>query len=186
MSVTIEGIDKLTTTLDILDKKAIPRASNMAINRVATRVVSRSVSSVAKETKVPRKLVAQRVKLKKAFGERRTAVIKVNRGNLPVIKLGNARMQLSRKKRDRHATGSVLKVGKFTFRGAFIQQLKNGKWHVMQRSTKSRYPIDVVKIPMSAPLTEAFTQNSNDLMQSDMGKEFSQALKRQMMLIVGK
>ncbi|MCM5047094.1 phage tail protein, partial [Escherichia coli] len=44
--------------------------------------------------------------------------------------------------------------------GAFIQQLKNGRWHVMQRvAGKNRYPIDVVKIPMAAPLKQAFDEN---------------------------
>ncbi len=39
------------------------------------------------------------------------------------------------------------------YSGAFIQRLKNGRWHVMQRvAGKNRYPIDVVKIPMAVPL----------------------------------
>ncbi|MEF6826294.1 phage tail protein, partial [Escherichia coli] len=39
-------------------------------------------------------------------------------------------------------------------------RLKNGRWHVMQRVVgKNRYPIDVVKIPMAAPLKQAFDEN---------------------------
>lgn len=178
----IEGMEQLINTLDTLSKTAVPRASNQAVNKVAAKVRSVSVSQVAKETRVPRKLVAQRCRLKKAGGTRHIATIKVNRGNLPAIKLGVARMQLSRKKRDTHGAGSVLKVGRFTFRGAFIQQLKNGRWHVMQRVSKSRYPIDVVKIPMSGPLTEAFYRNTQALLLPEMDKAFSAALKNQLRL----
>ena len=40
----------------------------------------------------------------------------------------------------------MLVVGNRRIPGAFIQQLKNGRWHVMQRvAGKNRYPIDVVK-----------------------------------------
>lgn len=54
----------------------------------------------------------------------------------------------------------MLVVGNRRIPGAFIQQLKNGRWHVMQRvAGKNRYPIDVVKIPMAVPLTTAFKQN---------------------------
>ncbi|MCW3235036.1 phage tail protein [Escherichia coli] len=40
------------------------------------------------------------------------------------------------------------------FPARLFRQLKNGRWHVMQRvAGKNRYPIDVVKIPMAVPLT---------------------------------
>ncbi|STM06858.1 Minor tail protein Z (GPZ) of prophage [Escherichia coli] len=85
--------------------------------------------------------------------------MRVNRGNLPAIKLGTAQVRLARSRHgsnSRHR-GSVLKVGKYLFRDAFIQQLANGRWHVMRRiDGKNRYPIDVVKIPLSGPLTQAF------------------------------
>ncbi|STM76358.1 Minor tail protein Z (GPZ) of prophage [Escherichia coli] len=76
--------------------------------------------------------------------------MRVNRGNLPAIKLGTAQVRLARSRHgsnSRHR-GSVLKVGKYLFRDAFIQQLANGRWHVMRRiDGKNRYPIDVVENP---------------------------------------
>ncbi|WP_176550041.1 phage tail protein, partial [Escherichia coli] len=53
-------------------------------------------SQVARETKVRRKLVKERARLKRATVKNPQARIKVNRGDLPVIKLGNARVVLSR------------------------------------------------------------------------------------------
>lgn len=79
------------------------------------------------------------------------ATIRVNRGNLPAIKLGHVRVQLSRRKRDSGSSGSVLKIGNFSFPGAFVQQLNNGRWHVLRRTGKSRYPVEVVKVPLATP-----------------------------------
>lgn len=180
----IEGLEQVVRNLNLISKTAVPRASSQAVNRVAGRAVSHSSSTVSKETKVPRKLVMQRARLKKATVKRPIATLKINRGNLPAIKLGAARMRISRKKGNVRGMGSVLKIGRFTFRNAFIQQLANGRWHVLQRSGKSRYPIDVVKIPLVTPLTNAYKAETRRLMESDMPKEMASALKNQLRLII--
>ena len=64
--MTIKGLEQAISNLNNISKTAVPRASAQAVNRVAGRAISRSSSSVSKETKVPRKLVMQRAKLKKA------------------------------------------------------------------------------------------------------------------------
>ncbi|TIJ80786.1 phage tail protein, partial [Escherichia coli] len=118
------------------------------VNRVASSAISQSASQVARETKVRRKLVKERARLKRATVKNPQARIRVNRGDLPVIKLGNARVVLSRRRRRKKGQrsslkggGSVLVVGNRRIPGAFIQQLKNGRWHVMQRvAGKNRYP----------------------------------------------
>ncbi|EFN8323426.1 phage tail protein, partial [Escherichia coli] len=120
------------------------------------------------------------------------ARIKVNRGDLPVIKLGNARVVLSRRRRRKKGQrsalkdgGSVLVVGNRRIPGAFIQQLKNGRWHVMQRvAGKNRYPIDVVKIPMAVPLTTAFKQNIERIRRERLPKELGYALQHQLRMVI--
>ncbi len=64
--VTIKGLEELRQNLSNISKNAIPRATSQSINRVAGRAISRSSTRVAKETKVKRKLVMQRAKLKRA------------------------------------------------------------------------------------------------------------------------
>ncbi|EFP0229051.1 phage tail protein, partial [Escherichia coli] len=165
--MAIKGLEQAIDNLSRVRKNAIPAASAMTINRVATTAINQSSSQVARETRVRRKLVKERSRLKRATVRNPQARIKVNRGDLPVIKLGNARVVLSRRRRRKKGQrsslkggGSVLVVGNRRIPGAFIQQLKNGRWHVMQRvAGKNRYPIDVVKIPMAVPLTTAFKQN---------------------------
>ncbi|KQN46638.1 phage tail protein [Serratia sp. Leaf50] len=184
--MSIKGLEQALVNLSRISDTAVPKASAQAVNRVAGRAVSRSSSRVAKETKVPRKLVKQRARLKKATMRRPIATLKINRGNLPAIKLGAARMQISRKKGNVRGRGSVLKIGKFTFRNAFLQRLANGRWQVMQRSGKPRYPIDVVKIPLTSPLTSAYKDETNALLASDMPKELRAALNNQLRLIISR
>ncbi len=81
--------------------------------------------------------------------------------------------------------GSVLVVGNRRIPGAFIQQLKNGRWHVMQRvAGKNRYPIDVVKIPMAVPLTTAFKQNIERIRRERLPKELGYALQHQLRMVI--
>ncbi|EHI1061702.1 phage tail protein, partial [Escherichia coli] len=150
--MAIKGLDQAIENLSRVRKNAIPAASAMAINRVATTAINQSSSQVARETKVRRKLVKERSRLKRATVRNPNARIIVKRGDLPVIKLG---IRMLGRRPD-----SILKAGQHRYQRAFIQRLKNGRWHVMQRvAGKNRYPIDVVKIPMAAPLKQAFDEN---------------------------
>ncbi|MBC0363063.1 phage tail protein, partial [Escherichia coli] len=134
--MAIKGLEQAIENLCRISKTAVPGAAAMAINRVASSAISQSASQVARETKVRRKLVKERARLKRATVKNPQARIKVNRGDLPVIKLGNARVVLSRRRRRKKGQrsslkggGSVLVVGNRRIPGAFIQQLKNGRWH---------------------------------------------------------
>ncbi len=190
--MAIKGLEQAVENLSRISRTAVPGAAAMAINRVASSAISQSVSQVARETKVRRKLVKERARLKRATVKNPQARIKVNRGDLPVIKLGNARVVLSRRRRRKKGQrsslkggGSVLVVGNRRIPGAFIQQLKNGRWHVMQRvAGKNRYPIDVVKIPMAVPLTTAFKQNIERIRRERLPKELGYALQHQLRMVI--
>ncbi|HEM6865077.1 phage tail protein [Providencia rettgeri] len=182
--MTMKGKSEAIRNLNIIVEKVTPIATAQAINRIAARAISRSVKQVSKETKIPQKIIRKRVRLKRASSKQGTAKarITVNRGNLPAIVLGTARVQLSRSRGTERRHNSVLKVGKFTFPNAFIQQLNNGRWHVMQRVGKSRYPIEVVKIPLSKPLTDAFEEHVIKVRNADIDKEVRYALNNQLRL----
>lgn len=182
--MSIKGLEQAMANLNSISTTAVPRASAQTVNRVATRAVSRSVAVVSKDTRVPRKLVKQRARIKRATTKKPRALIRVNRGNLPAIKLGTASVRLSRRKRDKKGANSELRIGPFRFPGGFIQQLKNGRWHVMRRTSKPRYPIEVVSIPLATPLTNAFRDALPKLMESDMPKELRASLKNQLRLIL--
>ncbi len=136
--MAIKGLAQAMKNLDAIDRRAVPRASATTLNRVAGAIIAKTASSVARELAVPRRLI--RIRLSPARPDKVYAKVYINTGNLPAIKLGEARVRLSRRKRRKKGQraalkggGSVLIVGKRRIPDAFITRLANGRWHVMQR-----------------------------------------------------
>ena len=177
----MKGLENAIRNLNSLDTRMVPQASAWAINRVAQKAVSVATRQVAGNTVagdnqvkgIPLKLVRQRVRVFKASPSgKMTARIRVNRGNLPAIKLGTARVRLARRGGKLQYRGSVLKVGKYLFRDAFIQQLANGRWHVMRRiDGKNRY-LDFFKgeIGKTHLAQELWTQIDNGQLAPDLAE----------------
>ncbi|ECC1695205.1 phage tail protein [Salmonella enterica subsp. salamae] len=193
--MSLKGLENAVQNLSSIDRQMIPKASAMTINRLAQRAISFATHKVAKETVagdnhrqgIPFRLVKQRVRLWKASPRfdvgKQYARIRINRGNLPAIKLGTAQVRLTRRKGQLLRGGSVLKIGPYLFRDAFIQQLANGRWHVMKRiEGKKRYPIDVVKVPLAAALTQNFDEAKNRIIAEEFPKELASSLKQQLRL----
>ncbi|EAR2443736.1 phage tail protein [Salmonella enterica subsp. enterica serovar Sandiego] len=193
--MSLKGLENAVQNLSSIDRQMIPKASAMTINRLAQKAISFATHKVAKETVagdnhrqgIPFRLVKQRVRLWKASPRfdvgKQYARIRINRGNLPAIKLGTAQVRLTRRKGQLLRGGSVLKIGPYLFRDAFIQQLENGRWHVMKRiEGKKRYPIDVVKIPLAAALTQNFEEAKNRIIAEEFPKELASSLKQQLRL----
>ncbi|ECC3210144.1 phage tail protein [Salmonella enterica] len=189
----LKGLENAVQNLSSIDRQMIPRASAMTINRLAQKAISFATHKVAKETVagdnhrqgIPFRLVKQRVRLWKASPRfdvgKQYARIRINRGNLPAIKLGTAQVRMTRRKGQLLRGGSVLKIGPYLFRDAFIQQLVNGRWHVMKRiEGKKRYPIDVVKVPLAAALTQNFEEAKNRIIVEGFPKELASSLKQQL------
>ncbi|EDJ9083471.1 phage tail protein [Salmonella enterica subsp. enterica] len=188
----LKGLENAVRNLNSLDRRIIPKATAMTINRVAKKAVSFATHKTAKEVVagdnqvqgVPFRLVNQRVKLWRASARfdvgRQYARIRINRGNLPAIRLGNPQVRLTRRKGKLLRRGSVLRIGRYLFRDAFVQQLPNGRWHVMKRiNGKDRYPIDVVKIPLAAALTRNFNEAKDRIVLEEFPKELGSAIRQQ-------
>ncbi|EIK2676026.1 phage tail protein [Salmonella enterica] len=197
--MSLKGLENAVQNLSSIDRQMIPKASAMTINRLAQKAISFATHKVAKETVagdnhrqgIPFRLVKQRVRFWKASPRfdvgKQYARIRINRGNLPAIKLGTAQVRLTRRKGQLLRGGSVLKIGPYLFRDAFIQQLANGRWHVMKRiEGKKRYPIDVVKIPLAAALTQNFEEAKNRIIAEEFPKELASSLKQQLRLYLTK
>lgn len=75
--MAIQGLEQAVENLSRISKTAVPGAAAMAINRVASSAISQSASQVARETKVRRKLVKERARLKRATVKNPQARIKV-------------------------------------------------------------------------------------------------------------
>ncbi|HAC6718772.1 TPA_asm: phage tail protein [Salmonella enterica] len=193
--MSLKGLENAVQNLSSIDRQMIPKASAMTINRLAQKAISFATHKVAKETVagdnhrqgIPFRLVKQRVRLWKASPcfdvGKQYARIRINRGNLPAIRLGTAQVRLTRRKGQLLRGGSVLRIGPYLFRDAFIQQLANERWHVMKRTEgKKRYPIDVVKVPLAAALTQSFEEAKNRIIAEEFPKELASSLKQQFRL----
>lgn len=188
--------------LSALNEKAVPRASSMAINRIANRAISHSVKDTSKAVRVQQKIIRRYARLsKKASPQQPVAYVRVRRNDIPAIHIGEARTQIARKKgryqvqsatrgkngryTKREVSGfTSIKVGKHKFENAFLQKLNNGKWHIMQRTSDARYPIQMCAIPIKNEITTAFETNSKRLMKTDMPKELASAMGQQIRLII--
>lgn len=192
-----------TKNLEILSKSAVPGASSMAINRVVTRAVSRSVKQTAKEVRVKQKVIRPRVRVQKASAKKPVAYVRVRRFDIPAISIDTARTQIRRRRgkfmvsqavrgrngryqKREHAGKTAIKVGRHRFENAFLQRLKNGRWHIMQRTSDSRYPIQVCKVPIVQPITRAFRHHSQELYRTDMPKELQSAIGQKIRLEIRK
>ncbi len=187
--------------LSALQKTAVPKASAMAINRIAPRAILRSMRETSKVVKIKQKVIRPRARLKKANAKKPEAHVRVNRSDVPAISIGTARtqirqkkgrLQVSQAKRSRNGRyakrelsgNTAIRVGRHKFENAFLQKLENGRWHIMQRTSDKRYPIKVCKVPIVNEITSAFEKHSQALIKTDMPKELASAMKQQVRLIV--
>lgn len=187
--------------LSALQSSAVPKASAMAINRVAVRAISRSVKDTAKSVRIKQKVIKPRASIYKASAKRPVAFVRVKRFDVPAIAIDAARtqirskhghLQISRVNRGRNGRyqkrelsgNTAIIVGRHRFESAFLQQLKNGRWHIMQRVSDARYPIKVCKVPIVNEITQAFKKHSEELLRTDMKKELSSAMKQQIRLVI--
>lgn len=107
--MAIKGLAQAMKNLDAIDRRAVPRASATTLNRVAGAIIAKTATSVARELAVPRRLIRARIRLSPARPDKVYAKVYINTGNLPAIKLGEARVRLSRRKRRKKGQRAALK-----------------------------------------------------------------------------
>lgn len=149
-------VNRINRKLNALGRQQIPRAAVKAINKVARSIGSRAMKAVAKDVGVPVKTVRGRMQIDRAKGKLPIAKIRVRRSHMPAIRLLE-----NRSNKIWVGRGGIV-VGKYAMSRGFRQRLKNGRWHIMQRQSKARYPIDVTKIPVGNMITSEFQKATKD------------------------
>ncbi|OCH31833.1 phage tail protein [Aliivibrio fischeri] len=188
------GLDQAIKNLDSINKKLVPAASAMAVNKVGAKAEGRAVRQAAKEVKVKAKVIRPRVSVvKRANPQRPYRVTRIRRYDIPAISIGEVRTQIRRKnggflvsgsarndqgqyvKRE-HSGNTAIKVGKHTYKNAFVNKVSSGQWHVLHRIGESRYPLGVATVPFKDNITKAMEFHTRQLMNFDMPKEMERAL----------
>jgi hypothetical protein len=180
-----QELARAINNLNKVSKVAVPNASRRAINIVSRKVVTLSTREIAKNTKVPKKLVDRQVKMLKANRAHKHSKIRINREGISAIRLPNVQVQFKRRKGQMVRGSGRIRAGRHTFDNAFIAQMQNGPWHIAQRKGKARLPIDVIKIPIKDAATQAFEKNTTTAMKStlpaqlkiELTKELNRVLK---------
>jgi len=96
------------------------------------------------------------------------------------MKLIRKRARLTQKATTRQPVAKI-RVNQHRVQRGFIQTLSNGRRQVMQRRGKARYSIDVVKIPLATPLTNAFHHELKDYSEQvkiELMKELSAIFRK--------
>lgn len=199
MSIKLD-LDKALNNLSMLPEKFIPKASAQAVNRISTRASARAIRLTAKDerVRVPAKLLRPRVKIFKATEGNPSAVIRVRRRPIPMIRLGPVQQRLTRRG-GRYQAGDM-QVGRYRVPGGFIADGSQGfgeyrrgggyastklrSWQILRRVGKGRHALEVMRIPIVTPITEHYERESKAAMARDMPREMQQALLRQLKLAI--
>ncbi|UQX80672.1 phage tail protein [Mannheimia haemolytica] len=169
MGSQVTGLKELQASLKKIARQTVPKAAAQAIRTVGRQAMNKAVKSVAAEIGVNQKTIKGRARMTaKPTPSRLQATIKVNRTHMPMIRI------LERKSNRLSATKGSIRVGKYRVQRGFRQRLANGRTHIMYRQGRKRYGIDVAKVPLSQPLTQAFEQelkNYPEQVQAELAKQ---------------
>lgn len=148
----------------------VQREAAKTLNKIGKKAMEESTAKVAKDVGVPSKTIRGRAQAKNATSRNLFMQIRVNRSNMPAVRL------FEKRRNKMWIGGDGIVIGKYAIQRGFVQKLANGRTHVMQRAGRKRYSIAVVKIPLSGKLTTAFNQSLADYPQ-EIRKELRERLQ---------
>ncbi|GJH43260.1 phage tail protein [Pasteurella canis] len=171
----ITGERELRQAMKKLQRDVNKQAAK-SIRKIAKSVMKKATKGVAQQIGVNIKTVRGRARLIfSPTANNPKAIIRVNRSHMPLIRvLETKRNRISSRK-------GVLRVGRHSVSRGFVQRLANGRTHIMFRQGRERYGIDVAKIPLATPLTNAFQKELVDYpeqLRQELSKNLSTSLRR--------
>lgn|GEM_PF-6363159 len=159
-----KSLQSLARKLNRYSKYDAPRAAARSLNTCARRVTTQTVRSVSRATKVQGKHIRSRMFTDRATPKKQMAKVSIKPRDISAVKL------LSPAKIERHLGQGTnrrgVRVAGQQFGGAFINKVK-GRANVFIRRSGSRYPLDVVKIPIKNESKIAINRFSLRVMRQD-------------------
>jgi len=130
-------INDILKTINALPEQ-IQKATILALNRTSEWLKGRIAKDISKEKIIKLKIIRDKIKILRADKRNIRTNLNCDFKNIPIIELGKVKQ---------NAIGTA--VGNMTFPHAFIATMhKGGKENVYRRTTKKRFPVKVVKIPI--------------------------------------
>ncbi|MCE3232489.1 MAG: phage tail protein [Rickettsiaceae bacterium] len=149
-SIDVEGnVEKIIADFNTTPEKA-RLAALRALNKTAFWLRTHAGSDIAREVRLPKKLVMERIKVLKASRTKLQAVVTTKLYGIKPDKIGNMRQS---------KTGA--KVGSYEFTSGFIATMPTGHTSIYRRKRKSRLPIQEMTIPLE-PMASSIIENYLD------------------------
>ena len=133
----IDKINKIIDDLSLMPDQ-VQKASIWALNRTTEWLKVRTSQEISKEKRIKLKLIRDKIKIMKADRRNPKSFLSCNFRDIPIIELGRV-----------HQNMVGTSVNGVTFPHAFIATIqKGGRQNVYRRTTKKRFPVKVVGIPI--------------------------------------
>lgn len=175
---------KLTQRLKKIAEQDVAQAASSALNKSAKRVETRIVSGVAKAENIPNKHIRKRVYIRKSSLRTQKAIVKLYRGDVPVISLLSKGVIANKMGTGTSRTGVTARGRKFP--GAFIQTPGSGSPQVFRRQSAARYPLEAIKIPISKTINAIALPIAQRVMANDYQEIYRQELNYRLQKRLGK
>ncbi|OEF59283.1 hypothetical protein A1OW_21630 [Enterovibrio norvegicus] len=186
-------VEQAMLRLQVVKKSAIPVAAARAINAVGVFSERQTTRQVAKEKRVKQSAIKARIKpLQKANSKAPQRRVRVRLSDMPVVSMGKPRqtkkgvtvrgrridhafMADGSKGKGKYISRSQRRAGGNTHRPTRLDRLQ-----VFKRTGRGRYPLEVVKEPIRAPLLAGYERNVRRGYNLKMAPEMTKALASEM------
>ncbi len=168
-------VKRLEIKLIKIGKNEVPKAASSALNSVAKKSRTRIASVVAKSKKIKVGLVRKKIFIRRSNPKSQRALITAYAQDIPAVSVLTSRTLLAKARRGTNRKG--VRVAGKQIDGAFINVVRrSGRFHVLKRSGKSRYPIDVVKIPIA----NTVKRHSSKIVRAVHSRDFRRIYAREL------
>ena len=162
-------------------KRAVKVGASSALNKTADRIKSRVVKAVSTEENIQQKHIRKRVYISKSNPKKMRARVTAYQGDIPVISLGAKELKrgkgVSAPKR-RYPNAFIADgskgYGKYQGKGRY-GSTKLARGHVLVRTSKSRYPLEVVKVE----IRDSVKKHSPQIARKQMNDEYPRIAKHE-------
>ncbi len=174
-------VKRLEKRFESYSKKEVPKATSSALNKVNNLLKTAVTKAVAADENLPSKQIRARITQKKSNPKTLLSLNGVGASDIPVISFINTKAILKSVRKGTNKTG--VRAAKRQFDGAFINVLRrSGRFQVLMRKGKERYPVEVVKIPIK----KSVQKNHLSLAKKLMDREFTRLYMSDLKYRVGK
>ncbi len=164
-TIDVEGnVEKIIADFNLAPEKT-SLAAVRALNKTAFWLRSNAGSDIARELRLPKKLLMERLRVLKASRTKLQAVVTAKLYGIKPSKIGNMRQ-----------TKTGAKVGTYEFPGAFIATMPGGHTSIYKRKRQPRLPIQEMTIPLQPMASETIERYLDHLVMQRFEVVFRQEL----------